>query len=194
MARKAPKFESGHIWGVSWRLQYIKEWSCDFYVCQVTCKCEKKKTVSIAWKTQLMRTWKLFLRYMGVFAKFTCFHWPHFQFTISVCAIWRVMKMQLENYSFLWHSCIFLDRTVAINCNRKRVEEKERDEIRKGPQGGIWTWDTWSATAPYVGTLPTRLSAPAETHLFSDSFVVVNRPLMGKIIHFGLFVMQSNEI
>ncbi len=134
-----------------------------------------------------MRIWKLFLRYMGVFAKVTCFHWPYFQFTLSVWAILRVRKMQLDNYYFLWHSCIFLDRTVAMYCNRKRVGEKERDGIRKGPHGWIWTWDTGSGTAPYVGTLPTRLSASAETHLFWYSFVVVNRPLMGKIIYIYIF-------
>ncbi len=104
----------------------------------------------------------------------------------SIQAILRVRKMQLDNYYFLWHSCIFLDRTVAMYCNRKRVGEKERDGIRKGPQGWIWTWDTGSGTAPYVGTLPTRLSASAETHLFLYSFVVVNRPLMGKIIYIFL--------
>ncbi len=39
-----------------------------------------------------------------------------------------------------------------------KVEEREGDRIRKGPWPGIWTWDTQSTTALYVGTLPTRLS------------------------------------
>ncbi len=74
-----------------------------FYVRQVTCNCKKKLFVLQfceiflfwnAWKTTSCER-KFFLWYMGVFTKLTCFHCVYFQFTILICAIWRVMEMQL---------------------------------------------------------------------------------------------------
>ncbi len=40
--RKPFILERGHVWGVYWRFYYIKEWSCELYVCQMTSKCKKK--------------------------------------------------------------------------------------------------------------------------------------------------------
>ncbi len=52
----------------------------------------------------------------------------------------------------------FLDSTVDI---WQEASETERDGIWKGPRDGIRTRDSLSATAPYVGALPTRLSVQA---------------------------------
>ncbi len=38
---------------------------------------------------------KTFLRYRGVFAKFTCFYKAYFQFASLICAIWAVMETLL---------------------------------------------------------------------------------------------------
>lgn len=63
----------------------------------------------------------------------------------------------------------YCDRTVF----RLEVKwERERgNEIGKGPQYRTRTLDTGSATALYVGTLPTSLLAP--TYLMSVEFVTI---------------------
>ncbi len=53
-----------------------------FYICHVTCKCEKNISIAVlriisfsnCLKNHLMRALKTFLRYMGVFAKLMRFH------------------------------------------------------------------------------------------------------------------------
>lgn len=83
--------------GYSTQFHIFKEWSCDFYARQVTCKSENLLLLQfcdfiylfifkIAWKKTSCKR-KNVLQYIGAFVKLP---------TISVWALWRVMETHLE--------------------------------------------------------------------------------------------------